>query len=148
MCVKQACVICKHHNLWDTSTEGLLSFKQMVQHIRYTYNVPSGLAMIESVKVSNTHTHSLTSLVSLNESITLKHFLLWCRQEICSCIAGLWHQLKQMTRSLCESFKCEILHFNGYIHSQGLGFTTVFNNRCESHTIAYGRSSNKICMNE
>ncbi len=57
MRVKQACVICKHHNLWDTSTEGLLSFKQMVlQHIRYTYNVPSGLAMIESVKVSNTHT--------------------------------------------------------------------------------------------
>ncbi len=34
------------------------------------------------------------------------------------------------------------------IHSQGLGFTTVVNNRCESHKTAYESRSNKICMNE
>jgi len=31
-------------------------------HIRYTYNVPSALAMIVSVKVSYTHTHTHTHI--------------------------------------------------------------------------------------
>lgn len=149
--LSKPCAICKHHNLWDTSTEGLLSFKQMVlPHIRYTCNVPSALAIRERVKVSDTQTHTLINKFGLFKwvyNIKTLSSLMQARNIF------LHFRIMTPIKTNDKIAVWELQVWNPtfqwlYSHSQGLGFKTVFNKRCDSHIAAYRSSLNIICMND